>query len=132
MAKAINWPPQFRDEIIAEDTEQLHCAFRLGDLYYENRYWVPDEVVDIRANHRRIRQAKVVGDLRQCAIGDLAEADLLAQKRSLQSKAALIQFLTETYSQPVDEQTLITIVTYQNLPLVPEEMDVQDDSHMED
>lgn len=131
MPKAINWPQQFRDEVIAEDTEQPHCAFRLGSLYYDNRYWVPDEVVDIRVNHRRIRKAKVLGDLRQCAIRDLSDQDLRAQKRTLQTRSAIIQFLSETYSQPVDENTLVTIVTYQNFPVIPDEMDVQDDSHMD-
>lgn len=130
MAKAINWPQQFRDEVIAEDTEQLRCAFRLGKLYYENRYWVPDEVVDIRVNHRCIRKAKVVGDLRQCPIRDLAPSDLNCQKKTLQTQAAIIQFLSETYSQPVDENTWVTIVSYKNFPVVPEEMDVQDDGHM--
>ncbi len=130
MAKAINWPQQFRDEVIAEDTEQLRCAFRLGKLYYENQYWVPDEVVDIRVNHRCLRKGKVVGELRQCAIRELSPSDLFMQKQSLQTHAAIIQFLSETYSQPVDENSLVTIVTYQNLPLVPEEMDVQDDGHL--
>lgn len=130
MAKAINWPQQFRDEVIAEDTEQARCALRLGKLYFENRYWVPDEVVDIRVNHRCIRKGIVVGDLRQCAIRDLSDEDLRCQKKTLQTQAAIIQFLAETYSQPVDENTLVTIVTYKNLPVVPEEMDVQDDCHM--
>jgi hypothetical protein len=130
MAKAINWPQQFRDEVIAEDTEQVRCAFRLGKLYYENRYWVPDEVVDIRVNHRSIRKGLVVGDLRQCAIRHLSDEDLRCQKKSLQTQAAIIQYLSETYTQPVDENTWVTIVSYKNLPIVPEEMDVQDDGHM--
>ena len=130
MAKAINWPQQFREEVIAEDAESLHCAFRLGQLYYENRYWTPDEVVDIRVNHRKIRKGVVLGDLRQCAIRDLSEADLQHQKQSLRTPGAIIRFLSETYSQPVDEDTMVTIVTYKNCPLVPDEMDVQDDGHM--
>jgi len=80
MPKAINWPQQFREEVIAEDAEQICCAFRLGSLYYENRYWVPDEVVDIRVNHRRIRKGQVLGDLRQCAIRELTDEDLRHQK----------------------------------------------------
>lgn len=131
MPKAINWPQQFREEVIEEDTEQVCCAFRLGNLYYENRYWVPDEVVDIRVNHRRIRKGQVLGDLRQCAIQDLSEEDLNHQKRDLRTKDAIIRFLSETYNQPVDGNTLVTIVTYKNLLIVPEEMDVQDDAHME-
>lgn len=130
MAKAINWPGQFREEIIAEDTQAEHIALRLGDLYYENRYWVPDEVVDIRVNHKKIRKATVIGDLRQCAIRELDEDDLSRLKQPLRSQQALIRFLAETYSQPVDETTLVTVVTYRNHPIVPEEMEVQDDPHM--
>lgn len=130
MAKAINWPLQFRDEVIAEDTQSEHIALRLGQLYYENRYWVPDEVVDIRVNHKKIRKAAVVGDLRQCAIRDLSVEDLVRLKKSLQTREAVRSFLAETYDQPVDEQTLVTIVTYQNHPIVAEEMEEQDDPHM--
>jgi len=131
MPKAINWPQQFREEVIAEDNEQICCAFRLGSLYYENRYWVPDEVVDIRVNHRRIRKGQVLGDLRQCAIRELTDEDLRHQKKDLRTKDAIIRFLSETYNQSVDGNTLVTIVTYKNFPIVPEEMDVQDDSHMD-
>lgn len=130
MAKAINWPLAFRDEVIAEDCEDLRCAFRLGDLYYENRYWVPDEVVDIRVNHKKIRKAVVVGDLRQCPIQELPEQDLQRQKSTLRSREALIRFLSETYNQPVDESTPVTIVTYRNHPIVPDEMEQQDDPHL--
>ena len=64
MAKAINWPTQFRDEVLGEDTDTLRCALRLGTLYYDNQYWVPDAVVDIRVNHLKIRKAKIAGDLK--------------------------------------------------------------------
>lgn len=130
MAKAINWPLAFRDEVIGEDSETLHCAFRLGSLYYENRYWVPDEVVDIRVNHKKIRKAVVVGDLKQCPIAALTDEQLRLQKTTLRTKDALIRFLSETYNQPVDEKTLVTIVTYRNQPIVTDEMEQQDDPHM--
>ncbi len=130
MAKAINWPLQFRDEVIAEDTQSEHIALRLGQLYYENRYWVPDEVVDIRVNHKKIRKAMVVGDLRQCAIRDLSAEDLARLKKPLQNREAVLAFLAEAYNQAVDEDTLVTIVAYKNHPIVPEEMEQQDDPHM--
>lgn len=130
MAKAINWPLVFRDEVIGEDCESLHCAFRLGSLYYENRYWVPDEVVDIRVNHKKIRKAVVVGDLQQCPIDALTDDQLRLQKTTLRTKERLIRFLSDTYNQPVDEKTLVTIVTYRNQPIVQEEMEQQDDPHM--
>lgn len=129
MAKAINWPLAFREEVIAEDCGALRVACRLGSLYYDNRYWVPDEIVDIRVNHKKIRKAKVVGDLRQYALKDLPPEDFQRLKSTLKTPEALRQFLSQTYNQPVEADTLITLVTYQNLPVVPEEVEVQDDPH---
>ncbi len=130
MAKAINWPLVFREEVIAEDCDALRVACRLGSLYYENRYWVPDEIVDIRVNHKKIRKAKVVGDLRQCALKELTAEDFQRLKSTLKTPEALGRFLSETYAQPVDADTLITLVTYQNLPVVPEEIEAPDDPHI--
>jgi hypothetical protein len=130
MAKAINWPLAFREEIIAEDSASEHIAFRLGGLYYENRYWVPEEVVDIRVNHKKIRKAVVIGDLRQCTLKELSAEDLRKQKQALQSHEAIARFLAETYNQPVDENTLVTVVTYRNHPIILEEMEQADDPHM--
>lgn len=130
MAKAINWPPAFRDDLLAEDSESLRIALRLGELYYENRYWVPDEVVDIRCNHKKIRKATVVGDLRRCPLRELTEEDLGRLKPSLRTRPAVAAFLRETYGQPVDEDTPVTIVTYRNHPLVPDEVEEADDPHM--
>lgn len=129
MAKAINWPLQFREEVIAEDCQQERVAFRLGDLYYQNRYWVPDEVVDIRVNHKKIRRAVVVGDLRQCPIAALTPEDFQRQKSRLRTPQAVIDYLSQTYNQPVDAQTLVTIVTYRNQPVIPDELEVDDDPH---
>jgi hypothetical protein len=123
MAKAIHWPLPFRDEVLAEDCVQERIALRLGRLYYDNRYWVPDEVVDIRVNHKKIRQAQVLGDLRQCAIRDLTTADFQRLKKTLQTRQAVIDFLATTYNQPVHEDTLVTIVTYRNLPVISEEIE---------
>lgn len=130
MAKAINWPKQFRDEIIAEDSEHERIALRLGTLYYENQYWVPDEIVDIRVNHLKIRKGKVTRELRQCMIQDLTRDDYVRLKKTLQNVEAIIQFLSETYQQPVQADSFITLVAYQNLPIVPEDMETQDDPHM--
>lgn len=130
MAKAINWPLAFREEILGEDAEAERLALRLGDLYYKNRYWTPDEEVDIRVNHKKIRKAVIIGDLRQCAIRDLGPEEFRRQKRALQSREAILRFLEETYHQPVDENTLITVVTYRNRPIVPEEVEAADDPHL--
>jgi len=130
MAKAINWPAEFRDEVMGEDTEALRCAVRLGTLYYNDRYWAPDEVVDIRVGHLKIRKGQVVGDLKACALKDLSAEDLACQKRSLRTIPELVAFLARTYQQPVTPETVVTVVYYRNLPLVPEEVEVQDDPHM--
>ncbi len=127
MAKAIHWPRVFREEILAEDSESLFSAFRLGRFYYEGRYWAPDEEVDIRCDHLKIRRAIVRGDLKCCPIKDLSPADLKAQKPSLQTASDVVRFLGTHYNQPVDENTEVTVVYYQNKPVVPEEVESQED-----
>jgi hypothetical protein len=129
MAKAINWPLAFREEVLTEDTSTLRCALRLGTLYFDNRYWVPDEVVDIRVNHLKIRPASVVGDLKSCAIKDLTADDRAALKRDLSSTEAVIDFLKNTYQQSVDENTVVTVVYYKNHEIDPETLEQVDDPH---
>ncbi len=130
MAKAINWPLQFRDEVLAEDDTTLRCAVRLGELYYENRYWVPDEVVDVRVNHLKIRKGLVVGDLKKCRLAELEASDYHALKTALNTEPALMAYLSQTYNQPVDNNTIVTLVYYRNQPVVPDEVEQADDPHM--
>lgn len=130
MAKAINWPREFRDEILAEDCEQERCAFRLGDLYYLNRYWVPDEVVDIRVNHLKVRKATITRDLRQCPIRALTAEDFACQKSALSTPEAVTEFLAKTYNQPVTPDTPVTVVYYKNHPIDPDELEQPDDPHL--
>lgn len=132
MAKAINWPAAFRDEVLGEDTHTLRCALRPGDLYYIHRYWVPDEVVDIRVNHRKIRKATIVGDLKLCSLSELTADDLAALKTPLRSVPQLIEYLTQTYPQAglANEQTPVTLVYYKNLAIDPDEVEAEDDPHM--
>ena len=130
MAKAINWPVAFREEVLAEDTHKIHVALRLGDLYYANRYWVDGEVVDIRINHLKARKATVVGDLKQVRIADLSSEDFVALKSTLKSVDAVVTFLATTYDQPVTSETLVTLVYYRNHEIDPENCDVQDDPHL--
>lgn len=130
MAKAINWPSQFRDEVINEPEEGVRTAFRLGRLYYDNRYWVDGEEIDIRVNHKVIRKAVIVGDLKCSPIKELHETDLAAQKQALRTRDAVIQFLSQTYNQPVTPETEVTIVYYQNNPIDPEILEIEDDPHM--
>ena len=124
MAKAINWPESFREEILAEDSEALHIALRIGALYFTNQYWVPDEIVDIRVNHFKVRQGVVVGELRQCCLGLLTVNDYALLKSTLRTRENVIAFLAANYQVPVDNDTLVTIVTYRNKPLIPEEIEV--------
>lgn len=130
MAKAINWPAAFREEVINETTDTLRCALRLGRLYYDNHYWVDGETVVIRVNHKVIRKAVVMGELKCCPINQLGDQDYACQKQSLKSAEAVSRFLAETYGQPVTPETEVTVVYYQNLPLDPEIMEVEDDPHM--
>jgi hypothetical protein len=128
MAKAINWPLSFREEVIQEDTDSVHLALRLGDLYYQNRYWVEDEVVDIRVNHKVIRKGVIVGDLRQMPLSQFTSEDFALLKSSLKDLSALQSFLSQTYQTEVTPETAVTLVTYRNLPVNPDE--VEDDPHM--
>jgi len=130
MAKAINWPLSFREEVIQEDTDSVHLALRLGDLYYQNRYWVEDEVVDIRVNHKVIRKGVIVGDLRQKPLQELNQEDFSLLKSSLRNLEALQSFLSQTYQATVTPETPITLVAYRNLPVNPEEVEAEDDPHM--
>lgn len=115
MAKSIHWPAPFLEEVLAEDDKTLRCAFRLGRLYYDEPYWAPDEIVDIRVNHEIVRQAVVVGSLKCCPIRELTLSDLSMQKKLLQTASNVIAYLRETYKQPVDDMTEITVVYYRNL-----------------
>ncbi len=130
MVKAINWPACFKNEVIAESTEKLCAAFRIGRLYYDNHYWVDGDEVYVRVNHRVIRKAVIKGDMKCCPVKDLDFKDYDAQKSSLKTMDAVIKFLSETYSQEVNPQTEVSIVYYQNYPIDPEILDIQDDPHL--
>lgn len=127
MAKAINWPQEFRDEVLAEDCDTLRCALRLGRLYYDNHYWVEGEVVDIRVEHLKVRKGTVQAPLKLCPIQDLSDTDRRGLKQRLGTQKDIIDFLTQTYQQPVEPTTEVTVVYYKNLPVVPEEMETPDD-----
>lgn len=130
MAKAINWPRQYRETVLAEDTDTLRAALRLGALYYEGRYWVDQERVDIRVNHLKIRKALIQGDLKLCAIEELSPSDLQALKPGMDSVAAVVNYLKETYQQPVNASSQVTVVYYKNEPINPDELEQPDDPHM--
>ena len=129
MAKAINWPAQFRDEVLNEGCEKEHCAFRIGTLYYDNQFWVPDEVVDIRVNHLKVRRATVTREVKSCPIKELSNEDLQAQKSSLQTVPDIVSFLSDTYNQSLTEDDVITVVYYKNHPINPDEMEAANTPH---
>lgn len=116
MAKAINWSKEFYDEVINEDSNRPKIALRIGNLYYDNKYYTKGEKVDIRVDHKVVRKALITDDLRVSKIKDLSDDVLLLYKKSLGKQADVISFLTNNYNQPVDEETIVTIVTYQNMP----------------
>lgn len=117
MAKAINWPKQFREAILAEDSQSVFCAIRLGELYYEGQYWVSGEEIDIRCNHLKIRRAVIVDDLKLCRIQELLVEDLTKFRAGIDTVPLVVQYLADTYNQPVNENTVVTVVYYKNLPM---------------
>jgi hypothetical protein len=123
MAKAINWPVQYRDHVLQEPSYQPLCAVRLGRLYYDNQFWVPEEEVDIRVNNLRVRRGKVLEALTCFTLSQLPQPVYALLKPDIQTQAALLAYLGRTYNQSVTPSSEVTVVTYQNLPVNPEEMD---------
>lgn len=136
MAKAIHWPAQYREIILNEPDVNpagsgLYCALRLGALYYEHQYWVDGEVVDIRVNHLRVRKATVVGQVEQYPLSDLPDKVYAGLKPDLKTPEQIQAFLNQTYgqyiSQPVTISTPISVVFYKQFPVIPEEMETEED-----
>jgi len=86
MGKAINWPEQFYDEVISENSDDVRIALRLGSLYYNNNYYEPNEVVDIRVNHKIVRRGVIVDNMKLMPIRDLDEDLLKKYKKELNDK----------------------------------------------
>jgi hypothetical protein len=125
MAKAINWPEAYRHFWLTEaDPATTYCALRLGDLYFTNQYWVPAEVVDLRAGHKRIRKATVTQAVEQYPLEALPALVLASLPLGLGQSLATVQaFLIETYQQPVTPQTLVTVVYYHCHPVDLDEVE---------
>ncbi|MGE0199882.1 MAG: hypothetical protein AB7P76_02805 [Candidatus Melainabacteria bacterium] len=134
MAKAINWPAQFREAVLNEPADSLHTAVRPGALYFDHGYWVDGEEVDIRVNHLKVRKAVIEGDLRKAAIAELTGDELQMLKPGLQTPEAVLDFLTATYptheGQPFTLATPVTVVRYRNRAIDPEHLEEADDPHM--
>ncbi len=128
MAKAINWPQEFYDEVVSEDMDSLRIALRPGSIYFDNGYFTDNEVIDIRINHKIARKGLIFGDMQLLKIKELLDEDLAKYKKSLQDKASVISFLSKNYNQQINEESSVTLITYKNLEAVPPDED--DDPHM--
>ena len=127
MAKAINWPKEFYEEVISEDMESVRIAIRPGSLYFDNCYYTPDEVVDIRVDHKIVRQGIIVGDLELVKIKDISDENLAKYKKSMSNKKDLIDFLSKNYNQQINDDDEVTLITYKNLEIAAPD---DDDPHM--
>jgi len=128
MAKAINWSQEFYEEIINEDSDSLKLALRLGSLYFDNAYYADGDVVDVRVNHKIVRKARIMGDIRLSKIKDLTTENLSMCKNLLRKHADIINFLATNYNQVVGEDAVVTVIAYKNL--AKEEAEVFDDPHL--
>lgn len=128
--KSINWPTAFRSWILEAPNHSVLKAPRLGRLYYDNHYWSDGDEVLIRCNHKVIRPALVVGHLLCKPLNQWTPRTMDGLPPSLQSLEQLIDYLANTYQQPVDETSEATLVSYQVLPINPDLLEVEDDPHM--
>jgi len=127
MAKAINWPKEFYNEVISEDMESPRIAIRLGSIYVDNGYFTDKEIIDIRVDHKVVRKAVISGEVKLLKINEISDEDMSKYKKSMENKSDLINFLSKNYNQQVNEETEVTLITYKNLDIVPSE---DDDPHM--
>lgn len=118
MAKTINWPQQFHDEVINEVEDSIKLAIRPGRLYYDTHYYKKGDIVDIRIENTVVRRAMVHDDLKIITVKDIQQVELNLFKKSLQSKEAIINFLSERYDLCADENTEVTLIAYRNMDLV--------------
>ena len=127
MSKAINWSKEFYDEVVSEDMESARIAIRPGNIYYENGYYTPNEIVDIRVDHKVVRKGIILGDLKLMKIKDISDESLAKYKKSMSNKQDLINFLSKNYNQQINEDNEVTLITYKNLEM---EVSEYDDPHM--
>lgn len=127
MAKAINWSKEFYDEVMSEDMQAPRIAIRLGNIYYDNGYYTNNEIVDIRVDHKIVRQGVILGDLKLMKIKEISDEDLAKYKKGMANKKNLMNFLSKNYNQQINEDNEVTLITYKNLALTTFE---DDDPHM--
>lgn len=127
MAKAINWPKEFYEEVIQEDQTSPKIAVRIGSILFDNAYFSDGEIIDIRVNHKIVRKGMILGEAQLKKIKELTDEDFSMCKKSMYSKSNLISFLSNNYNLLVNDETSVTVITYKNLDLAPLE---DDDPHM--
>jgi len=127
MSKAINWPKEFYDEVISESMNIPRIAIRLGSVYFDNGYYTPNEIIDIRVNHKIVRKGMILGDIKLMKIKDISDEDFTKYKKSMLNKIDLINFLSKNYNQQINEDSEVTLITYKNLEIEPSD---DDDPHM--
>lgn len=115
MAKSINWPACFATVIENEPNYTPLMAVRVGRLTYDNHYWVPDEVVDIRADQQVIRPARIIAPLRCLPIAELPPEVYSQLKPTLRTQAELMEYLAQQYNQVVLPTTEVTLVAYMHI-----------------
>ncbi|MDD3150691.1 MAG: hypothetical protein PHV68_07630 [Candidatus Gastranaerophilales bacterium] len=128
MPKSINWPQEFYKEIINEEVKSLKVAIRPGTLYADTNYFRKNDIVDIRVNHKIVRKALIYHDMLVGQINELPENITDLFKAEYKSQKLIAEFLKKTYNKHVDENTMVTIIPYLNLPL-QKEVNV-DDPHL--
>jgi hypothetical protein len=124
MPKTINWPLSCYEAITTATPESEVLALRLGTLYYDNRYWNPGDVVDVRVNHEIMRQAEISREMRSCRIEELDEADWALLPFPCQSSADVVAFLRQTYpekhaEEPIAEASIVSVVYCRYLEMAP-------------
>ncbi len=128
MAKSINWSKEFLEEISTEDSQNERIALRIGNLYYDNNYFLKNDIVYIRVDQKIVRKAVITKPMQLCSISEIPDETLNKLKTKLRDKKIITEFLSENYNQEVTLNTPVTIVFYQNLKL--EKTPLSDDPHM--
>lgn len=128
MAKAINWPAEFYDEVMSEDCEASRVALRPDSLYYDNGYYTVGEVVDIRVDHKAVRKAVIIEEMSVYKISELPEEILSKYRQNLRYRQDVISYLSRYYGRDFDENSTVTVIQYKNLQNKVE--GAVDDPHM--
>lgn len=115
MAKAINWPKEYYEEILNEDFDTVKIAIRPDTLYYDTNYYTLGEVVDLRVDHRVLRKAVIADEMMSFRINEIPDELLKSVKKNIVHQSDVINFLKTYYNRDFDENSLVTLISYRNL-----------------